>query len=131
MHQKVIGVRVASIGSFSAFVLLVTGVTIFLLFSLAIIEDDHLIHAEHCEGTRYLTSQTCLEFMRLCAASLSEMTCIKADSYYLAMMLPGNATVRVYARTCSGWKTAVGFEVSSPLVVRWPGSRFRLISSQY
>jgi hypothetical protein len=42
---------------------------------------------------------------------------------YLAMMLPGNATLTVHSRPLVGWNTAVGFEVSTSVVMFEGGGR--------
>lgn len=89
--------------------------------SVAIVEDDYLVYAEDCESAGYLADEGSLLIMGLAAITYQLLSrhimYILVDRTDLATILPGNATLTVYGRPVVGLKTAVGFVVSSKLLV--------------
>ena len=97
------------------------------LLSLAIIKDDHFVYAENGQSPGYLTCQGRFEVMRLGAGMAVSRIRLELPSLltYLEMMLPGNATLKVYFLALDGLKTAVGLEVSRLSLEVWTDSRLR------
>jgi hypothetical protein len=102
---------------FPRVVVVITATTV----GVAIIENYDFVYAENGEGSRYLTDQGSLLIMGL-AASVSQSLSGVLRKYLvertdLATILPGNATLTVYDLPVVGLKTAVGFVVSSLLLI--------------
>lgn len=135
MRQEMRGVRVGriSIGGGDVAIELVVGlrdggvvvvvvllVVVMLRAILVVIEYDDFINAEDRKGPCNDARKECLLFDRLGAVAMSRECLLggilsQGDQLgpYLATMLPGIATLRVWERPPVGSKTAEGFSVKT------------------
>jgi hypothetical protein len=132
MDEKVVRIACAGVKAFRGVRSVCEWVTPMVVsvgrrMNMTVGENHYLVDAEDGEGARYVPDHWGAEFVGLGTKACSEQVFLRRggnmDSTYLAIILPGRATLTVHSRPLVGWNTAVGLEVSISLVFEGGGGR--------